>query len=67
MSTVKSKTMQNLVVLMEPSKNADDISINGGNMVLNRFCIDEDAAFELSGVNNMKKDFEGDLGKGQEY
>ena len=24
-------------------------------MILNRFCIDEDAAFELSGVNNLKK------------
>ena len=25
-----------------------------GNMILNRFCIDEDAAFELSGVNYLK-------------
>ena len=43
-----SKVMQNLVVLMEPSKDAWD-------MILNRFCIDEDAAFELSGVNYLKK------------
>ena len=47
--------MQNLVVLMEPSEHADDIAIKGGNMLLNRFCIDEYAAFELSGVNRLKK------------
>ena len=50
-----SKTMQNLVVLMEPSKDAWDTSLKGGKMILNRFCIDEDAAFELSGVNYLKK------------
>ena len=47
--------MQNLVVLMEPSRNAHNISLKAGNMILNRFCIDEDAAFELSGVNYFKK------------
>ena len=47
--------MQNLVVLMEPSKNANDFSMGTGNMILNRFCIDEDAAFELSGVSYLKK------------
>ena len=46
--------MQILIVLMEPSEDADDISLKGGNMILNRFCIDEDAAFELSGVNYLK-------------
>ena len=29
-------------------------SYKTGNMILNRFCIDEDAAFELSGVNYLK-------------
>ena len=43
--------MQNLVIFMEPSKNASNISLQGGNMWLNRFLIDEDAAFELSGVH----------------
>ena len=43
------KIMQNLVVLMEPSKFAYQIPVKGGNMCLNRFCIDEDDAFELSG------------------
>ena len=45
-----SKIMQNLVVLMEPSKDACDVSLKTGRMIFNRFCIDEDAAFELSGV-----------------
>ena len=47
--------MQNLLVLMEPSKEAYETPLKGGNMILNRFCIDEDAAFELSGVNYLKK------------
>ena len=50
-----SKVMQNLVVLMEPSEYRGDDSLKGGNMILNRFCIDEDAAFELAGVNSLKK------------
>ena len=51
-----SKVMQNLVVLMEPSEDAWNTCLKGGNMILNRFCIDEDAAFELAGVNYLKKD-----------
>ena len=50
-----SKIMQNLVVLMEPSEDAWVTPLKGGNMILNRFCIDEDAAFELSGVSYLKK------------
>ena len=49
------KIMQNLVVLMEPSEFAEDINLKGGKMCLNRFCIEEDAAFELSGVHYLKK------------
>ena len=40
---------------MEPSEDAWNNSLKGGNMILNRFCIDEDAAFELSGVNYLEK------------
>ena len=50
-----SKKMQNLVVFMEPSEDACYTPLKGGNMILNRFCIDEDAAFELSGVYSFKK------------
>ena len=47
--------MQNLVVFMEPSETAWRTPLKAGNMILNRFCIDEDAAFEFSGVNYLKK------------
>ena len=50
-----AKLFQNLVVLMEPSKDGYRNSLKGGNMCLNRFCIDEDAAFELSGVFYLEK------------
>jgi len=47
--------MQNLVFLMDPSPYAERTPIKAGNMCLNRFLIDEDAAFELSGVNYLEK------------
>ena len=67
-----SKTMQNLVVFMEPSEEAWKTDLKGGNMILNRFCIDEDAAFELSGVYSLKKTswhlvFLRSMEKGKEY
>jgi len=62
-----SEIMQNLVVLMEPSETACQTSLRGGNMILNRFCIDEDAAFELSGVNYLKDRRIIDTEKGKEY
>ena len=58
--------MQNLVVFMEPNEWACQTPLKGGNMILNRFCIDEDAAFELSGVNSLKK-FLKRKEKGKEY
>ena len=45
------------MVFMEPSEDTSNISMKGGNMILNRFCIDEDAAFELSGVNYFRLRF----------
>ena len=50
-----SKNIQNLVLLMEPSENGHQISFKGGKMCFNRFSIDEDAAFELSGVHYLEK------------
>ena len=50
-----SKLMQNLVVFMEPSEDVYNISLKRANMSFNRFCIDEEAGFELSGVNFFKK------------
>ena len=52
-----SKIKQNLVVLMEPPYRAWDIRLNAGCMIFNRFCIDEDAAFELSGVYYLKSHY----------
>ena len=57
--------MQNLVLLMDPSKHAWEISLKSGNMIINRFCIDEDAAFELSGVSYLKESHPTE--KGMEY
>ena len=48
------KKSQNLVVLMEPSEDASRLSSKCGNMCFNRFCIDEDASFELSGVRYLE-------------
>jgi len=64
--------MQNLVVFMEPSEEAHRTPLKGGNMILNRFCIDEDAAFELSGVNSLEKEpkvmkYSDEKEKGKEY
>ena len=61
------KIMQNLVILMEPSDDARSIQINGGNMYLNRFCIDEDSAFELSGVHYLKETSRAIVFGGLEY
>ena len=48
--------MQNLVVFIEPSEDASNISFKAGKLYLNRFCIDEDAACELSGVYYLKSE-----------
>ena len=47
--------MQNLVILMEPTEHDYDIDLKYGDMFLNRFSIDEDAEFELSGVYYLEK------------
>ena len=47
--------MHNLIVLINPSEKAWDTPLKVGKMILNRFCIAEDDAFELSGVYNFRK------------
>ena len=49
-----SKNIQNLVVLIEPKDVAYRTTLKGAFMCLNRFCIDEDAAIELSGVHYLE-------------
>ena len=46
--------MQNLVVYIESSKDASNISFKATNLYLNRFGTHEDAACELSGVYYLK-------------
>ena len=54
--------MQNFIVFIDEEaisssrsfNDTFDISLKGGKMCFNRFCIDEDAAFELSGVHYLK-------------
>ena len=47
--------MQNLVFLKQPPEDGSDISGTAGDMYLNRFCINENAAFEVFGVYNLNK------------
>ena len=43
----------NVALLIEPTKSPWNISWRAGNMFLNRFHIDEDAAFESAGIYNL--------------
>ena len=42
--------MQSFFILKEPAITGYDISLKAGKRLMNRFCIDEDANFELTGV-----------------
>ena len=55
------KIAQNLVVLMEPNETAFRKNVSGGNKCLNRFCINEETAFELSGVYYFNKEPSGTI------
>ena len=50
-----AKIAQNLVILIERPDFAFDVSFKARNMLMNRFSIDEDDAFEISGVYYLKK------------
>ena len=50
--------MHSLVFFMEPPSEEYKISLKAGIMCMNRFCIDEDASFELSGFYDLKKSAE---------
>ena len=47
--------MQNLVVFIEPSEDDSNISAKAAMLFLNRFCIGEESACELSGVYYLKE------------
>ena len=48
--------MQNLVVFIEPSEDASNISAKAAILYVNRFCIDEKSACELSGVYYLESE-----------
>ena len=48
-----TKTNHNLALLIQPTEDLWNISWRAGNMLLNRFHIDEDAAFESAGIYNL--------------
>ena len=48
--------MQNLVLFIEPSEDASNISAKAAMMYLNRFCIEEEFACELTGVYHLKSE-----------
>ena len=48
--------MQNIVVLLEPPHFASCIGFKAGKMYFNRFCIDEDAGNEISGIYSFEKE-----------
>ena len=54
-----AKISKNLVVIKDPPKLIYDVSLKAGNMFLNRFCINEDDAFELTGVHYFKEAIKG--------
>ena len=41
--------------LLEPSQNAYDISVKMGKLILDRFGIDENASFDVSGVHYLSE------------
>ena len=45
--------MKRIIILEEPAITEYDISLKAGKRLMNRFCIDEDAEFELSGVYSL--------------
>ena len=48
--------IQDIVILINtPPEPSPTLSCSGGNMLLNRYCIDEELAFESSGVYYFKK------------
>ena len=52
---ITSKIMQKVVTFLESSPDDWIVSLKAGNMSFNRFCIDEDAAFESAGVYYLKE------------
>ena len=49
-----SKTMQNIILIMDDPRCAYRTPQKSGNSFMNRFSVDEDAAFEIIGIHHLK-------------
>ena len=50
-----SNNIKNIIVFIEPNDEPDQPNLKASHSYLNRFTIDEDAAFELLGVYHLEK------------
>ena len=60
-------TAQDIVLIVHPPEHPPNISPKGGYMALNRFCIDEELAFESSGVFHFNSHSLKTEGKGKSF
>ena len=47
--------MQNIVLFMKPDESAYETPLKIGNLIMNRFAVDEDAAFEILKIYELEK------------
>ena len=53
----KMKQTQNIVLMVEPSEDSFTCPFKIGNLFINRFCIEEQAAFEVIEIFELRKSF----------
>lgn len=49
-----SKTMQNITLFMDATRKDYETHLKSGNSFMNRFSIEEDAAFEIIGIHHLE-------------
>ena len=59
-----SKLNQKIVLFLEPADKAFNTPSKAGNLLMNRFAIDEDAQNEILKINQLEHNFMNILGKG---
>ena len=51
-----SRTMRNLIIFMDATGDSTVTPLKYGNSFMNRFSIDEDAAFEIIGIHHLESE-----------